>query len=228
MAMFLQDLMTGSAVELTSRNADTGGAWTRTVGSSGASQVNGGYFNADASTTFFKSASTPAGTDYEVHAWTTYKGSSAGFDMTGPAVCVDASGNGYVAAWRIDQDGVCLYKMTAGSRSLLTSVARTAPSMDTAVKITLKRVWTGSTNKLTVSIDDTAVITDYTDASYTSTNSPGLMGRNAILNTGILGSPVVTGFPIDKIEAWDVASASISLAQIERGSITRGLNRGLS
>jgi hypothetical protein len=227
MAMFLQDLMAGTDVQLTSRNADTGGAWTRTIGSSADSVLSGGYFNAASTQVIFKSAATPAGTDYETHAFTTYKGTLVGFEMTGPAVCADGSGNCYAAAWRLDSGGVCLYRYDAGTRNLLTSVARTAPSVDTAVKISIKRVWTGSTNKLTVSIDDVAVITDHTDATITATNSPGLIGRNSIISNGVLGNNA-NGFPIDKIEAWDVASASISLAQIERGSITRGLNRGLS
>jgi hypothetical protein len=221
MAMFLQDLMTGTGIELNSRNADTGGAWTRTIGSNSDSILNSGYFNASGTPTIFKSAATPAGTDYETHAFTTYKGNTSGFDMTGPAVCVDGSGNCYAAAWRLDANGVCLYRYDAGARTLLTSVARTAPSVDTAVKISIKRVWTGSTNKLTVSIDDVAVITDHTDATITATNSPGLIGRNAIISNGVLGS-LPTGFPIDKIEAWDVSGSSDTLAPSVPGSLTLG------
>jgi len=229
MAMFVQDLMAGNGVELTSRAGETGATWERTYGSLGNSQVNGGYFNNGGTQTMFRASGTPAGNNYEVHAFTTYRGSYSGFEMTGPAVEMDGSGSCYAAGWRIDSNGVCLYKYTSGSRTLLTSVARSTPSAGTAVKLTLRRVWTGSTNNLTVYIDDVAVITDYQDASYNGVGRVGLIGREAINSTGVLGAPQAYGFPIDSIEAWDVAGgASITLQQVERGrGVLRGLGRGL-
>jgi hypothetical protein len=224
MAQFLNDTFSSSDVQLSSHTGETGATWTRIFDSGGTStKVISGYANFSNSAQIWTASGTPAGADYEVSAVTTYQGNlAADFHITGPAGRLAGTGDGYFCAWRTDAGQIQLHKVTNGSRTLIGSSNQTTPSSGTNVTLTLRMV--GST--ISVKKDGTEIIS-VTDTTYTAAGKAGIHGRTASYAGALSGQ--TDGWPITSITADDIAGgSSINLSMVERNSITRGLNRGLS
>jgi hypothetical protein len=226
MAQFVNDTFTDTnGTTLASHTGETGATWTLLAGSNYQKIIESNTLIAGGARGVYKASGTPASADYEVHAWQTYRGiNGQDFHRTGVALRLDSSGNGYAAYPAADESSTLnLARLDSGGvPTTIASVSYTPPATGTEVKFTLRAV--GSTLK--VYVNDVEQISQ-TDSTYSAAGNAGVMLRTAWFPNGHLGINA-EGWPINKLEAWDVASASISLAQIERNSITRGLNRGLS
>jgi hypothetical protein len=223
MAQFLNDTFSSSDVPLSSHTGETGATWTRIFDGGGTStKVIAGYVNFSATAQIWTASGTPAGADYEVTAVTTYQGNQSNdFHLTGPAGRLAGTGDGYFCCWRTDAGQIQLHKVTNGSRTLIGSSNQTTPASGTNVTLALRMV--GST--ISVKKDGVEVINVPNETTYTAAGKAGIHGRMASYSSALGPSD---GWPITSITADDIAGASINLSMVERGSITRGLNRGLS
>jgi hypothetical protein len=226
MAQFVNDTFTDTTgTALASHTGETGATWTLLAGSATTKLIESNTLIAAGSRAIYKASGTPASADYEVHAWQTYRGAyGQDFHRTGVALRLDSSGNGYAAYPAADESSTLkLARLDSGGvPTTIASVSYTPPATGTEVKFTLRAV--GSTLK--VYVNDVEQIS-YTDSTYSAAGNAGVMLRTSWYPSGYYGFQA-EGWPINKLEAWDVAGASINLSMVERNSITRGLNRGLS
>jgi hypothetical protein len=222
-AQFLNDTFTeGTSTTLNLHTGETGATWTRIFDGGGSSSVVANGYANFATAQIWTASGTPAGADYEVSTVNTYQGnSSADFHQTGPAGRLAGTGDGYAAVWRTDAGQIQLLRLDNGVRTIIGTSNQTTPSSGTNVTLTLRMV--GST--ISVRKDGAEVIS-VTDATYSATGKAGLHGRAASYAGSLSGQ--TDGWPITSITADDVVGSSITLSQVERNSITRGLNRGLS
>jgi hypothetical protein len=228
MAMFVHDTFTGSGgTEITTRSGETGATWTALSAPdrNGNPQLYSNRATRQGGLGTSKASGTPATADYEVMVFAVFDGHYAAWEGVSAYARVSNSDGDYYRARLMEGSPNCvlyLRKRTGGgSESDIAGPWNlSTPTAGTAVKLTLRV--TGS-NPTVVK----AYIDDVERLSYTDSTSP--VTATGVAGFGVSGVTALNdGFSVDKVEAWDVASTSISLAQIERNSITRGLNRGVS
>jgi hypothetical protein len=222
MARFVYDTFTdANLTSILSHTGETGATWA-TFGGGGDMEINANSVARSGALASARASGSPATADYYALSNTTFHGYGGVWEGAVAYVRVSNSDNDYYRARLSIAAGPImiaqLHKCVGGTLTQLGSnvtIYGTLPSAGTAIKLECRAV--GSTIKLFVG--DVEKISA-TDTSVTATGKAGC-GASCSNSRD-------DGFSIDSFEAWDVASASISLAQIERNSITRGLNRGLS
>src|SRR5574343_513281 len=213
MAQFVNDTFTDTnGTALASHTGETGATWTLLAGSTTQKIVYSNELICGGGRGVYKASGTPGGADYEVHTWQTWRGTyGQDFHRTGPALRLDSSGNGYAAWPAADESSTLILGRldSGGVPTAIASVSYTPPSTGTEVKFTLRAV--GSTLK--VYVNDVEQIS-HTDSTYSAAGNAGVMLRTAWYPNGHLGIQA-EGWPINKLEAWDVAGASVTLSMIE-------------
>jgi hypothetical protein len=220
MAQFVNDTFTDTNGTALTSHTSEGTTWTRRGSGGSAAGIQNNAVNAPDSLDLYTASNSPAGANYSVTATLKYKSTS-----TSPYVGVvfgwaDAN-NYYWAGW----DGWYtapvnrwrIFKVVGGTRTEI-GVYNSAPAVNDIVTIEAGR----NGSSVYLKINGTERITGSTDAGITGNGSAGL---SAFGSTPTDGS---NGIDLQAISADDIAGSSITLSQVERNSITRGLNRGLS
>jgi hypothetical protein len=209
----------------------TGGPWVKRAGAGNSLSVRHGqsccWGGNDGATVYVLSGST-IGADQIAHSYITFKDTNFALGL-GPVVRASPSGQFDCYAARLqDNATVRLDRFINGVGTQLGSNTSIGGSLvaDTQYKVSLRATAEGADVRLRVYVNDVEIAglayLDNSGSKITAAGKPGqLTGGQYQLADG--------GFVLTEFMAEDFSSgSSINLSMVERNSITRGLNRGLS